>query len=60
MPDDVAHQTIGKPAAPARDHMGRREAESVMDAFRMDWPWIIALCVLMAYVVASLGGNFRM
>ena len=42
------------------DHMGRRHAKSMADAFRMDWPWVLALALLMAFVIAALAGYFRL
>ena len=41
------------------DHLGRREAATVGEAFRQDWPYIIGLVLLMTFVIAALGGNFR-
>jgi hypothetical protein len=47
-------------AAAGIDHMGRRHAATIGEAFRMDWPWILAAVVLTAYVIASLAGYFRL
>lgn len=41
------------------DHMGRRHAKSVLDALRMDWPWILALVLVMAFDIGALAGYFR-
>ncbi len=48
------------PPVVARDHMGRRHAATVGEAFRHDWPWIVALMLLMAFVIAAMAGYFRM
>ncbi|MGG5818010.1 hypothetical protein [Falsiroseomonas sp. HW251] len=42
------------------DHMGRRHASSALDAFRMDWPWVVALVLLTGFVIAALAGYFRL
>jgi hypothetical protein len=42
-----------------RDHMGRRPAATVGEAFAQDWPWVVALIALMAFVVGSMAGHFR-
>lgn len=47
------------PVAQSHDHMGRPPANTVMEAFRMDLPWIIALIALMVFVVMALAGYFR-
>jgi hypothetical protein len=41
------------------DHMGRRHAETVGEAFRMDWPWILATIGILAFIIAAMAGHFR-
>jgi hypothetical protein len=40
--------------------MGRRHVSTVGEAFAQDWPWVLALIVLMAFVIGSLAGYFRL
>jgi hypothetical protein len=48
------------PPVVARDHMGRRHAATVGEAFVQDVPWIIALIALVAFVLFAMAGNFRL
>jgi uncharacterized protein YbaP (TraB family) len=50
---DMPHASA---AASSKDHMGRRPANSVMHAFSMDWPWILALVLLMAFCLGQMSG----
>ncbi|MGG5808751.1 hypothetical protein [Falsiroseomonas sp. CW058] len=38
------------------DHMGRRHAVSLGDAFRMDLPWIAGVLLLIVFLVGALAG----
>jgi hypothetical protein len=42
------------------DHMGRRHAATLGEAFAQDWPWIVGLIALMVFVIGSLAGHFRL
>ncbi|WP_439552202.1 hypothetical protein [Falsiroseomonas sp.] len=47
------------PLADQRDHMGRPIANTAGEAFRQDWPWILALLALIAVDLAALAGYLR-
>jgi len=62
MPSEITAANAADMNAPAeveRDHMGRRRAATVGEAFRQDLPWVIALAALVAFVIAALAGYFR-
>jgi hypothetical protein len=57
---NAANETgSGADAQDTRDHMGRRKAETVGEAFSQDWPWVLALIALLAFVLAALSGMVR-
>jgi hypothetical protein len=47
------------PVADQRDHMGRRHAATVGEAFRQDLPWIIGAIAVAAFTFLALAGWFR-
>ncbi len=47
---------IASAVADTHDHMGRRHVTTVGEAFAQDWPWIIALMLLMVFMIGALGG----
>ncbi len=47
-------------AQDTHDHMGRRHAATMGEAFAQDWPWILALIALLVFVVGSMAGYFRL
>jgi hypothetical protein len=66
MPDDRIHaaslietEQVYADADAGLDHMGRRRAKSVGDAFRMDWPWVVALAALVAFAIGAMSGTLR-
>jgi hypothetical protein len=57
---NAANETgSGADAQPERDHMGRRKAETVGEAFSQDWPWVLALVALVTFVIAAMSGHLR-
>ncbi len=42
-----------------KDHMGRRHAATIGEAFRQDLPWIAGLLIVVAFDIAALAGYFR-
>jgi hypothetical protein len=58
-PPLIETEQVYADADAGKDHMGRRRATSAMDALRMDWPWIVALAVLVAFIIAAMAGYFR-
>jgi len=63
MPDDMTQANPTNAAALSKaglDHMGRRHAATMGEAFRQDWPWIVALAALVFFVMGGLSGDFRL
>lgn len=52
--------TDAPPGAAARDHMGRQHAATVGEALRHDWPWVVALAVLIVYLIVALSGSLHL
>jgi len=45
-----------EPAYAETDHMGRRHAATVGEAFRQDLPWILGLVGLLVFMIGALAG----
>ncbi|MBX9593568.1 MAG: hypothetical protein K2X46_04335 [Roseomonas sp.] len=56
---DIELTDTDMPLADNRDHMGRPVARTAGEAFRQDWPWILALLALIAVDLAALAGYLR-
>ena len=59
---DRAHLELtdtDSPVADQRDHMGRRHAATVGQAFIQDLPWIIGFMGVLVFTFASLAGWYR-
>jgi hypothetical protein len=56
---DIELTDTDMPLADQRDHMGRPVANTAGEAFRQDWPWILALLALIAVDLAALAGYLR-
>lgn len=52
-------ETIARAVADTHDHMGRRHAATVGEAFAQDWPYVLGVIALLAFVIFALAGYFR-
>jgi hypothetical protein len=59
-PVHIPPLTDTEPALAERDHMGRRHAATVGEAFSQDWPWVLGVALLLAFIISALAGYWRL
>lgn len=56
---EVPMQDTDIPVTAHEDHLGRKHCDTIGQAFAQDWPYILGLMLLVAFVIGALGGYFR-